>query len=348
MRVAVVGIGHLGGRHVEKLTRIAATSSEPLELVALCDLDGERARQAAEALPSPPRALTDYRELEGQVDAVTIATPTDDHAAVATFFLERGVHVMVEKPITPDVPAGQKLVALARANGLALAVGHVERFNPALQALRAELTTKPRYVETYRISPFSFRSVDIGVVHDLMIHDLDIILQMFGDVPVERVEAHGVGIFGKHEDLASARLVFADGSVASLTASRVSLKSERKLRLFADDLYATMDFMTRGGRVIKKGEALTSGRVDPTKIDPRTLGDNPMAFILGKLIDVRELAVDPEADALEAEIADFIDAVRNGRDPQVTGEHGVRALEIAETVVSGVASSLEQARAGRP
>jgi predicted dehydrogenase len=339
LRIAVVGTGHLGSRHAAKLA-----AAPQVEFVAVCDPDNTRGSQIASQTGT--RWIADYRQLAGLVDAVTIATPTATHAEVASFFLEQGVAVLVEKPITSSLAAGRQLVALARSHALALAVGHVERFNPALCALRRELTTPPRYIESYRISPFRFRSTDIGVVHDLMIHDIDIILELIA-APVERVEAHGVGVFGKREDIASARLVFRDGSVASATASRVSLKSERTLRLFADDLYATMDLEQRRGRVIRRGAALRDGRIDPTSIDPRTL-ENPMAFILGELIDVRELTVAADGDALADELADFIDAVLERRDPQVTGEDGVRALEVAELVVAGVEASLAQARAARP
>ena len=349
LRVAVVGAGHLGSRHAEKYSRhtdrqLADASLAGAALVAVCDSDVARASDIAakSSLPGRPpvAAVGDYRELVGKVDAVSIATPTASHAEIAQYFLERGVHALVEKPITRTVEEAASLVALARARGLVLAVGHVERFNPAIRAL-ADLRVRPRYVESYRISPFRFRSMDIGVVHDLMIHDLDLILQLI-DQPVERVEAHGVGVFGPREDIANARLTFADGSVATATASRVSLKSERKIRLFADELYASLDLDSKEARVIRKGEALRSGRIDPTQIDPRSL-ENPMAFVLGQLIDVQQLAVVP-GDALEAELDDFLGAVRHRRDPAVTGEHGLRALAVAEQVVARVSGSLDRAR----
>lgn len=331
-RLAVVGVGHLGSCHAEKLTGIEAA-----EFVAVCDTDGERAAQIAAR--SGCAHLADYRDLIGKIDAVVIATPTDSHADIATFFLEQGVHCLVEKPITSDCDSAAALVSLAGELDLRLAVGHVERFNPAMVALN-KLGLVPRFIESYRISPFRFRSMDIGVVHDLMIHDLDIILHLIGQ-PVTEVQALGVGVFGNSEDIANARLCFADGSVATATASRVSLKSERKVRIFADDTYVTLDFEQRAGRILRKGEKLKSGEVDPSTIDPRTL-DNPMAFILGKLIEMQELQVE-ETDALEAEDLDFVEAVRDGRAPTVPGEHGLRALEVAEQVVAAVAESLAAA-----
>ncbi len=332
-RLAVIGVGHLGTRHAEKLSRIAQA-----DLIAVCDTHTERAAEVAAA--NGCRTVRDYRQLTDQVDAVVIATPTATHAEVANHFLTHGVHCLVEKPITSDCASAEELVALSRKMDLRLAVGHVERFNPAMVALN-QLELAPRFVECYRISPFRFRSLDIGVVHDLMIHDLDIILHLIPH-PVASIEAFGVGVFGQCEDIANARISFTDGSVATATASRVSIKSERKIRIFADETYVTLDFEQRSGRILRKGEKLRRGEVDPKTIDPTTL-DNPMAFILSNLIEMQNLQV-VEGDALEAEDTDFVLSVRDGRDPSVTGEHGLRALKVAEQVVAGVERSLEAAR----
>ncbi len=331
VKIAVVGVGHLGGLHAGKLAGISSA-----KLVSLCDTNTELVQELAAKHGCD--STGDYQELVGQVDAVVVATPTASHAEIAEFFLNSGVHCLVEKPITNDCAAAQSLVDLSRSRDLRLAVGHIERFNPAMIGLNS-LELRPRFVETYRISPFRFRSMDIGVVHDLMIHDLDIILHLIQQ-PVRSIEAVGVSVFGDCEDIANARITFENGTVATATASRVSIKSERRIRIFAADTYVTLDFEKRTGRVLRKGEKLRSGELDPRTIDPKTL-DNPMAFILSNLIEMQELKVE-QGDALEAEDRDFIEAVISGRDPTVTGEHGLRALEVAEQVVACVTASLAE------
>jgi predicted dehydrogenase len=299
LRAAVVGVGYFGSRHVDKWAAL-----DDVELAYVVDRDGDLARKIARkhgALPA-----TDCAEIAGKVDVASVAVPTQHHFGVASALLDAGIHVLVEKPLTPTLEEADALVAAAEARGLELRVGHLERFNPALMAVRDRIV-RPRFMECHRLAPFKPRSTDVDVVLDLMIHDIDIILSL---VPAEvaEVRASGVPVLTDSVDIANARIEFTDGCVANVTASRVSAKSMRKLRVFQPDTYVSIDFESRECAVARKlpGE----GRDGMPKIDHQ----------------LRRFA---QGDSLEAELRAFVDAVRGRARPGATGREGRRALDLA-------------------
>ena len=324
-RIAVIGVGHLGRHHVRLLKELDC------ELVAAADPD-ERARASAEQAFAV-RAVADYRELEGQVDAVTVVVPTKLHREVAGFFLERRVDVLVEKPIARTVAEGQELVALARRRECVLQVGHVERFNPVLAGI-AEIGKKARYIESHRLAPFSFRSTDIGVVLDLMIHDLDLVLALVRS-EIRSVDAFGGAVFTPAEDMASAIIKFENGAVAHLTANRVALKPLRRMRVFSPEGYVSLDFNAAKGMVVKKAPGWDLQRLELDKIDPTQVGDL-WKFVFQGLLSLQEFKLD-EGNPLRDELAAFLKCVQDRSEPLVRGEDGVAAVAAAEQVLAAIA-----------
>ncbi len=299
LSTAVIGAGYLGRFHAQKYAALP-----DCDLVAVADADEAAAREHAEA--NGARALTDYRELLGRIDAVSIAAPTSLHYAIARDFLQHGAHVLVEKPITVTVAEAEELVRIARDNGLTLQVGHLERFNPALRAADSILDA-PRFIESHRLAPFNPRGTDVDVVLDLMIHDIDIILNIVG-CPVERADASGAEVLTGATDIANARLVFENGCVANITASRVSAKTERRMRFFQHDCYLAVDFQQRQLSVHRKGE-------------------REMYPGIPELVSEEQSF--EASDAIRAEIESFLECIRTGARPLVSGEDGCRALAAA-------------------
>jgi predicted dehydrogenase len=315
LRAAVVGVGHLGRFHAEKYA-----AHPGVELVAVVDIDEARARAVGEVLGAT--VLTDHQGLRGRIDCASVAVPTPRHYAVARDLLEAGVDVLVEKPLTTSVEEGKGLLELAVRGGRVLQVGHLERFNPAMRALGGRVT-EPRFIECQRLAQFGERGTDVDVVLDLMIHDLDLILTMVTS-PVRAVEAVGVPVLTPSVDIANARLRFANGCIANLTASRVSLRRERKLRIFQPDAYFSIDFDERRGRVVRR--------------EPDDAGQPSLTF---EDLEVRE------GDALEEEIEAFVQAVRARQPPPVTGWDGLRALEVAHVIRESVETEVRAAQAAR-
>ena len=299
LRTAVIGVGYLGNFHAQKYAAIPE-----VELVGVVDNDLNRAEEIAAALGT--RAYGDHRELIAHVDAVSVVVPTQYHHAVARDFLSAGVHVLIEKPITVTIAEADELIALAEQNHAVFQVGHLERFNPVLVALEGVLQ-EPLFIESVRIAPFKPRGTDVNVVLDLMIHDIDIIQHIVRS-PVEHIDAIGAPVFTGEEDIANARIVFKNGCVANVTASRISLKSERKMRIFQRDAYITLDFQNRKVLVAQRGSGEIFPGVPNVKVDERELG---------------------EADALRSEIESFLLSIREGKSPQVSGLDGRMALETA-------------------
>jgi predicted dehydrogenase len=294
--MAVVGVGYFGTLHAQKIAALPDAT-----LVAVCDILPERAGQIGEALGVP--GVTDCRSLIGEVDAVTIAVPTAAHFEVARLFLDAGVHVLIEKPMTGDVERARALIEMARRRGVILQVGHLPRFCAALPIIRG-LLDRPAYIETDRIAPFKPRGTDVNVILDLMIHDIDLVLSLVNE-PVADVEAIGTPVLSDSEDVANARIKFASGCVAVLTASRVGTKAERKMRIFQPDCYMGVDFLAGTVRIARRQR----GPDDPG-------------------LEVREESF-TDSDDLAAEIAAFAAAVASGSPPRVNGEDGLRALEMA-------------------
>jgi predicted dehydrogenase len=263
--------------------------------------------------------------------------PTKLHHAVAAPLLARGVSVLIEKPMVRRLDEGRELIAAAEKSGAVLQVGHVERFNPAVRALRDHKIV-PRYIEAARVAPFPFRSTDVGVVLDLMIHDIDIVLHL-AQSPVTRVEAIGVPVLMGTEDIANARLTFANGCVATLTASRVATKSERKVRVFGTDSYLVLDFGRREGYLYTKSPALTPGKVEELIGQAVAGGKTTIADLQGKvfsdLLKMEKLTI-PEGDALTEEIRDFLRCVRERATPAVSGREGLEAVSVALDVLAAI------------
>jgi predicted dehydrogenase len=304
-RCAVIGVGHLGRHHV----RLLATMPD-VTCVAAVDLVPERAAAAALAAPGM-EALTDYRTLFGRVDAVVVAVPTTAHLEVAGAFLERGVHVLVEKPMTTTLAEADALLALADRFGAVFAVGHTERFNPAIAAALPIVAT-PRFIEVHRLSGFPERGLDVDVVFDIMIHDLDIVLAVDRS-EILAVDAIGVPVLTPRVDIANARLRFASGCIANLTASRISRDKVRKVRFFQPDMYVSVDCQAQD--------------LEVWRLRPRP-GDRPA-------IEGGKVAVD-RAEPLARELADFVGAIAGKRAPLVPGVEGRRALELATRVAETI------------
>ncbi|WP_298432793.1 Gfo/Idh/MocA family oxidoreductase [Geobacter sp.] len=299
IRTAVIGVGYLGQFHAEKYAQLPES-----ELVGVVDTDRARVDEVAAKVGTV--GYTDYRELLDKVDAVSIVVPTQYHFEVARAFLERGVHVLLEKPITTTVEEADELIRLADEKKAIFQVGHLERFNPVVIGLEG-LLTEPRFVESIRIAPFKPRGTDVNVVLDLMIHDIDIIQTIVGS-PVSQINSIGAPVFTDEEDIANARIQFENGCVANVTASRISLKSERKMRIFQPDSYISVDFQNKKLAVFRKG----SGEMFPGVPN----------------VNMEEKSFE-QGDALKSEIASFLDCVATGKAPVVSGRDGKRALETA-------------------
>jgi predicted dehydrogenase len=302
IRTAVIGVGYLGKYHAEKYARL-----DNSQLVAVVDTNPDIAAEIAARHGS--RALNDYRELLGQVDAVSIVVPTSLHHVVARDFLAHGAHVLLEKPITETIEQADELIALARKNKRVLQIGHLERFNAALLALD-DIISEPRFIESHRLSPFKARATDVNVILDLMIHDIDIILNLVKS-ELQDIDASGAKVLSNTIDIANARLRFANGCIANVTASRISLKAERKMRIFQSDCYLSVDFQNR----ILSRHAKGSGESAPGIPN----------------IESQETSYEND-DALQSEIISFLSAVENGTPPLVSGEDGRRALQTATEI----------------
>jgi predicted dehydrogenase len=325
LRVAVVGVGGFGRHHARIYKSL---EPEGVRLVGLVDVDPERPRELAARLGVPVVARVEA--LPEPCDAVTVAVPAVLHRAVAEPLLLRGVHCLVEKPVAPTVADAEALVAAAERGGALLQVGHVERFNPVMAAVE-RLGVKPVFIEAHRLTPFSFRSADVGVVQDLMIHDLDIVLHLTGSEP-SQVEAVGVPVIGEREDIANARLTFPDGAVANVTASRVSFSKMRKIRIFSTDAYVSLDYDRREAVLVRKSPLLTRAEME------RRAGGRPDLAALagvdfGDLLSAETLPIDDQ-DPLTEELRAFVAAARAGGGPRVGGTEGLRAVRLAERILA--------------
>ena len=326
LRVAVVGVGHLGKIHA----RIYA-ENPGAELVAVVDSDGDCAARVAEEHGC--QAFTDLAELPGDLDGVSVVVPTLLHAKVAVPLLERGLACLVEKPLAANLSDADAILAAAERSGALLGVGHVERFQPGVRKVR-QMGMEPRFIECHRLAPFAFRSMDVGVVHDLMIHDLDLILHLV-DSAVESVDSAGGAILTEHEDVASAHLVFANGARANVTASRASLEPMRRFRMFSANGYVSLDFHKNYGIHISKGPEWESGREALRTLDPVVLALRK-DWITEKVLSVTELRLEGEQRPLQAELDAFLGCIRSGEAPEVSGADGRRALELAERISAAI------------
>jgi len=300
MKVAVIGVGHLGKHHARLYADIPG-----VELAGVVDLQESRAAEIAQSYGCP--AFTNYQDLFGKVDAVSLAVPTTDHARIGVELLEQGIDILVEKPIASTLDEARLLIDTAARHGRILQTGHVERFNPVVTAA-IEVATTPQFFEIHRLAAFTPRSLDIDVVLDLMIHDLDIVLRLV-NAPVSEVRAVGIPILSRKADIANARVEFENGCVANLTASRVSFEKVRKLRFFQPHDYISVDYASQTGTMV----SLRMGRVIEKKLEP------------------------PNGEPLKLELEAFVRAVEARSAPVVSGEDGLRALELAMSINEEIA-----------
>lgn len=302
-RVAVIGVGHLGKQHARLYSELSG-----VELAGVVDILEPRAQEIAGLYKTAP--YTDYRDLYGKVEAVSLAIPTTDHARVGVELLEHGIDVLVEKPIASTAAEARTLIDAAARNRRVLQVGHVERFNPVVTLAR-EAATRPQFFEIHRLAAFSPRSLDIDVVLDLMIHDIDIVLSLV-PAPVREVRAVGIPVLSQRADIANARVEFEDGCVANFTASRVSFEKVRKLRFFQPHDYISVDYASQTGTMV----SLRMGRVQERKLEPAN------------------------QEPLKVELAAFVECVVQRGTPAVSGEDGLRALELATRINAAIAERL--------
>lgn len=333
LRIAVIGGGHLGRIH----TRLLKTH-EQVEVVGVVDpADAARQRVAEEfAVPT----FAHHSELDATLDAAIVAATTEHHHSLCIDLLCRGAHVFVEKPITTSVELADEMVAVAREHKRVLQVGHVERFNPAWQAVSSNLH-RPRFIEAVRTSGYTFRSTDIGVVLDLMIHDLDLVLSIVRSVVVE-IDAVGATIFGPHEDLAHAHLRFANGCVVNLNASRTSFQSQRTMQVLTDRAYVGIDFAAPTARLIRPSKDLVRGRFNVHELTSEQK-EHLRTNLFTELLPLEQVDIQP-GNAILEEQTEFIDCLLHGRAPRVSGEHARDCLLIAEQILGRI----RQPPIGRP
>ncbi len=304
LKVAVIGVGHLGKWHADKYAACA-----DCELVAVVDSDIDLATEIAQT--HGVKASADYHDILADVDAVSLVVPTSLHYKIAREILEAGIHCLIEKPVTETVEQATELIEIAKRKGVILQVGHIERFNSAMIGIKEELDG-PQFIESTRLAPFSPRATDVSVILDLMIHDIDIILELV-DSPVKHISASGLSVLSDTIDIANARIEFENGCVANVTANRISQKPERKLRIFHKNAYLSADLQTKVVAIGRKGKTNNPAGIKDVEYYEHEFDDN---------------------DALNLEILDFINAVKTGKQPMVSGEAGKRALETAIQITS--------------
>lgn len=310
LRTAAIGVGSLGRHHARNYAELAAEGR--VELVGVCDQNAATARAIAEQHNTAD--MTDWHDLVGKVDAVSIATPTETHCEIACAFLSAGVHVLVEKPIALTLDEADQMIAAADASGAKLMVGQLERYNPAMVALRPHVT-KPLYFEIHRVSPFPNRSLDVDVVLDVMIHDLDAVQWLVGeDVKVAAIHAVGIPVISDKVDAANARIEFENGAVANITASRIGTEKIRKTRFYQTNSYVVLDYATKFASV--------------TSLNPEAA--HPLLGISINRLEVNDV------EPLRAEILAFLDSVDDGSDVPVGGADGRRALALAVGVLDKI------------
>jgi predicted dehydrogenase len=323
IKMGVVGTGHLGSLHAKMYAQIPS-----VELVGVFDLDGERAKKIAAEFGT--RAFADVGELLGMVQGVNIATTTTAHFEVARQALERGIHTFIEKPITETIEQARTLVGIAEKNKLALQVGHIERFNPAILALE-QYRIRPLFIESHRLAQFNPRGSEVAVVLDLMIHDIDLILSLVRS-PVTRIDANGVAVVSGSEDIANARLQFENGCVANVTASRISQNKMRKMRLFQNDAYISIDFSQGLSEVFRLVDE-NDPNVKPTMMLGKIDQGSQKRLIVYEQPEVKEV------NALKYELELFVRSIQDGTEPAVTGKDGLQALEVAQEILRMIAAN---------
>lgn len=325
VRTAIVGAGKMGRIHAKVYSQL-----ESCELVAVVDTNEDSAKALAAEYSC--QCYTDAADLIGKVDAVTISAPTIYHCQLAKLFIENGIAVMIEKPLAATVQEGREIVELAKKHNVVVAVGHSERCNPVCQAMK-RLDIEAKFIEASRISPYPFRSTDIGVVLDVMIHDIDIVLSLAGS-KIKRVEAVGVNVIGDHEDICNARVIFENGCVANMTASRLAMKTERKVRVFSRQAYLSLDYLKKEGVAIKAGPNVDVMKWIKEHQDAEDFDFSTVNW--PDLLTIEQLEID-DREPLRVEQESFIEAVsKEDARPEVTGEEGLAAIECAHLILESI------------
>ncbi|MBN1553209.1 MAG: Gfo/Idh/MocA family oxidoreductase [Phycisphaerae bacterium] len=325
-KVAVIGVGRMGKLHARVLSEL-----DGAELVCVVDANPSSAQAVAKQRDC--EALTDVADVVGRVDAAVVTVPTIAHLDVAEPFVRAGKSVLIEKPFTNDLAGGQALIDLAADTGAKIQIGHTERFNPATLAMRS-YDIRPKFIEAHRISPFTFRSADVGVVLDMMIHDIDLV-NMFVGSDVVDVQAVGVNVIGKTEDICNARLRYADGCVANITASRLAIKTERKMRLFSEEHYCSVDYGRKVGIVIEKSKNLDLIQM-ARDMDVDDIAELAQSVDYKELLKVEELHVDDSTEPLGAQARAFRDSVVNDAPVACGAVEGLSAVKTAHRIVEEV------------
>jgi len=338
LRVAVIGVGHLGQAHARVLSALS-----DVELVGVADANATQADLVAARHHT--QAYTHFGPLLNQVDAACIVVPTCQHHTVASAFLEHGVHLLIEKPLAPSVEQADAIVDVAQRNSCVVQVGHIERFNPAFESIAGKLI-QPKFIECERYGPFTGRSADIGAVLDLMIHDLDLVSALDRS-PVIGVEAMGLSVFGGHEDMVKARLRFASGCVADLTACRIAPQPKRTMRIWAPEGFAGIDFMTRKLSLVQPSDSLRQNGLNVVGMDAG-VRDAIKAELFGKHLEQREQICESPLDQLTQELRHFVECVRTKRQPRVSGEDGRNAVALACRVLDSARAHAWNGESGGP
>ena len=330
LKVAVVGVGHLGKEHARVYAEMPG-----VELFSVVDIQRKQAEKVAQQYNTG--YFLNYKDIIDKVQAVSIAVPTKSHYAIAKDFLQHGVHVMIEKPMTGTVLEARELIDISKAKGLVLQAGYIERFNPAIAAIK-RLSVNPKFIECHRLSPFTFRSADIGVVLDLMIHDIDILLYITNS-KVKKFDAVGVNVISDKEDIANVRIQFQNGCVANVTASRVSITPMRKIRLFSEDSYISIDYQKKDALIYKKSPELTLKSLNISDTNVSTIADLK-SYVFGDLLKIEHIKMD-DYEPLKKELESFVDCIVNHKEPVVSGEEGLRAIEVANDILREIEKNLK-------
>ena len=332
LKVAVIGAGHLGKEHARIYSEI-----QEVNLVGVVDTNKDAGEAVAHRCKT--RYYGSFKEILSEVDAASVVVPTKSHYEIAKELLNNGIHVLVEKPMTGTVSEAEDLIRLGRQNSTILQPGFIERFNPALEAIK-QLNVSLKFIECHRLSPFTFRSADIGVVLDLMIHDIDIILYL-SKSKVKKVEAVGVNVIADKEDIANARVQFENGCVANITASRVSFEPMRRIRLFSENSYISLDYQKQEALIYKKSPKLTLKSIDTEGKGVSNITDLKN-FSFGDLLKIERIKMNNQ-EPLRKELESFIDCVKNGKQPVVSGEEGINAIKIAAVIREEINKNLKLA-----
>jgi predicted dehydrogenase len=332
LKIAVIGTGHLGKEHARIYSEIPEVN-----LVGIVDIDKNTGETVAQRCNT--KYYSSFKDILNKVDAASVVVPTKSHYEIAKELLKNSIHVLVEKPMTGTVSEAEDLIKLSKETSTILQPGYIERFNPAIEAIQ-KLDITLKFIECHRLSPFTFRSADIGVVLDLMIHDIDIILDL-SKSKVKKIDAVGVGVISDKEDIANARIQFENGCVANITASRVSFEPMRKIRLFSENSYISLDYHKQEAIIYRKSPELTPKSIITENTDVSTIKDLK-SFVFGDLLKIERIKMNNQ-EPLRKELESFVNCINNGEQPVVSGEEGIKAIKAATIINEEINKNLKLA-----